>query len=52
MTTQERQAKIDKLWQQIFDLQKQACIAPLCLLDKLQFSDVSQQLDKLIKEQK
>ena len=51
MTTEEREALKEKLWQQIFALQKQACIAPLCLLDKLTFSDVSDQLKRVLAEE-
>lgn len=47
MTPQEKEELKDKLWAQIFALQKQACEAPLCLLDKLTFSDVSDQLKRL-----
>jgi hypothetical protein len=49
MSQQEKEQKIEQLWQEIFRLQREACIAPLCLLDQLQFSDVKHQLEELLK---
>jgi hypothetical protein len=45
-----KKEKLDRIWQEIFRLQHEACIAPLCLLDQLQFNDLKQQMEELTKE--
>jgi len=41
------QASIDSLWEQLFRMQREACKGELCLLDKLQYNDICDQLRQL-----
>ena len=42
-----KEEKINHIWDQIFNLQKMACMGELCLLDKLHFNDLKSQLEQL-----
>jgi hypothetical protein len=48
MTNEEKK---EKIWEEIFLLQKRACIGRLCLLDQLRFSDLNSQLKTLESEE-
>jgi len=47
MTEQDREWIINDIWDQIINLQKMACNGELCLLDKLRFNDLKDQLKQL-----
>lgn len=50
MTEQNKQ-KLNELWERLFVLQKQTLNGPLCLLDQLTYSDISQQIKLLSSEE-
>jgi hypothetical protein len=47
LDTLAKEQKIERLWKEIFALQKEP---KLCLLDQLQYSDLKNQLETLLKE--